>query len=495
MARLKQYPFQEKRNACARQSKPIERVNEDCLGMKTLSEILRREIVWVNPAHRLSSALLLMRGHNLGGLPVLDGSRLVGMLTYRHVLGQNPNQTVASVMDSEPGAAYSEMTLREAAEIMGRENGEFLPVLDAQNALLGVVSAGDLLAELRRPADPLTGLPWSDTLREWAADKMEKGHEITILFYDVNDFGAFNKIYGHVVGDTVLRNIADVMRGLCDPETENLCRYGGDEFCIATLRRIDEAEDLAERISQECAALRIADVQDQPIRITYGLRGGRRTRERDQIHYAATLNNLINLASRDCMARKAASTSVLSESSNEALAVTAVVQAADRGGAQESQNPVRELRPAPLTPAQIAQKDIKVSGLSARESENQIEIRVELRDPSAARDAAPLSEYSARLPRAAATTEARRRLIAEATLGALRRLLPDTYELRLEDVSLRPTADSRSLVTVVGVLQTPTERRAIVETVFTDADTDLAVAEAALSAALRELRQVAIMQG
>ena len=457
--------------------------------MKTLSEILRREIVWVNPAHRLSSALLLMRGHNLGGLPVLDGTRLAGMLTYRHVLGQNPNQTVASVMDAEPVAVHSEMTLREAAEIMGRENGEFLPVLDAQNTLLGVVSAGDLLAELRRPADPLTGLSWSDTLREWAADKMEKGHEITILFYDVNNFGAFNKIYGHVVGDTVLKNIAGVMRGLCETETENLCRYGGDEFCIATLRRIDEAEDLAERISQECAALRIADAQDQPIRITYGLRGGRRTRERDQIHYAATLNNLINLASRDCMTRKAANQSVPFEPTKEPLTVTAVVQATDRAASQEEPDPARETRPAPLTSAQIAQRDIKVSGLSARETEKEFEVRVELRDAAAARAAAPLSEFSARLLRAA-TPEERRRLIAEATLGAMSLVLPDTYTLRLEEVSLRPTADSRSLVTVVGVLQTPTERRAIVETVFTDADTDLAVAEAALSAALRELRQV-----
>ena len=452
--------------------------------MKTLSEILRREIVWVNPGHRLSSALLLMRGHQLGGLPVLDGTRLVGMLTYQHILGQSQDKTVAALMNAAPTALNSEITLREAAEIMMRESSEFLPVLDRQNALLGVVSSSDLLAELRHPADPLTDLAWSDTLREWAADKMERGHEITILFYDVNDFGKFNKVYGHVVGDTVLQNIASVMRQFCKPETESLCRYGGDEFCIATTRRIDEAEDLAERIARGCEALRLADTQDQPIRITYGIRGGRRTREREQIHYAATLNNLINLASQDCMARKAANQALSYEPSREAApVVNAVVQAPVLPTPKLGSASAIEMGAAPF-----AERDIQIAAVEVSEAENFVEIRVELQAASAAPDAAPLSEYSARLSRDAPPEE-RSRLAAEAALGALRLLLPPTYELQLEEVSLRPSADNRSLVTVIGVLQTPEERRAIVETVFADADIDRAIAEAALSAALRPLRQ------
>ena len=458
--------------------------------MKTLLEILRREIVWVNPAHRLSSALLLMRGHQLGGLPVLDGSRLVGMLTYRHVLGQSQDTTVAALMDAAPPVLNSEITLREAAEIMTRENSEFLPVLDAQNALLGVVSSGDLLAELRRAADPLTDLAWSDTLREWAADKLEKGHEITILFYDVNDFGKFNKIYGHVVGDAVLRNIAGVMREFCKSETDSLCRYGGDEFCIATTRRIDDAEDLAERISRGCEALRLPAAQDQPIRITYGIRGGRRTREREQIHYAATLNNLINLASQECMARKVALQALSYEPFREDLPiVNAVVLAPERTEAGNERAPADEIRGrARFASAPIAAQDIQITAVEVSETENAVEIRVELQG---AVGAEPLAEYSARLSREAPPEE-RRRLAAEAALGALRRLLPPTYEVHLEDVSLRPAADDRSLVTVVGILQTPEERRAIGETVFGDADIDRAVAQAALSAALRPLRQPAV---
>jgi hypothetical protein len=38
-----------------------------------------------------------------------------------------------------------------------------------------------------------------------------------------------------------------------------------------------------------------------------GIAGGRRTGERESVHYAATIDGLINLASKDCLARKAAS--------------------------------------------------------------------------------------------------------------------------------------------------------------------------------------------
>ena len=469
--------------------------------MKTLSEILRREIVWVNPAHRISSALLLMRGHNLGGLPVLDGPKLAGMLTYRNVLGCDPARAVASVMDSEPTALSCIISLREAAEIMVRENAEFLPVLDAQNALLGVVTGGDLLAELRRPSDPLTDLPWSDTLREWAADKLEKGHEITILFYDVNDFGTFNKQYGHVVGDRVLRDIADVMREQRRPETDSLCRYGGDEFCIATLRRADEAESLAERIQADCAALRVPELRDQPISVTYGLRGGRRTREREQIHYASTLNNLINLASRDCMARKAQKAE-----RNEAPFLfepefpgEAAVQAAE--GRFGSQNGM-------LTPALLAQRDIRIGKLETRETGSLTLARVELQASPIALEtpippsggqrplseaSVPLTSHSVRVERAAPLGELRR-MIAEAALGALRNVLPEGYALQLDEVVIHPTADNRSLVTVVGTMQTPEERAVIVETVFAGDDVNHAVAEAALAAALRQMRQNGVLQ-
>ncbi len=272
--------------------------------MKTIAEILRKAPVWINPEHQIESAIWLMRGHDIGGLPVLDGTELVGMLLYRHLLGVDVNKLVKEVMDTNVIVVSATMSLRRVAELMTREKIGRMPVVDERNRLIGVVTYGDLLEELRRSADPITDLPWSDSLHDWAIEALQMGREITVLFLDVNDFGLFNKRYGHVVGDTVLRGVAAVLRNLTDPSLESVCRYGGDEFCLVTLRGADEATALAARIVQEIELLQVREAHDSSITVTIGQRGGRRTREREHIHYTATLNNLINLASQDCMQKK-----------------------------------------------------------------------------------------------------------------------------------------------------------------------------------------------
>src|SRR5262245_55193554 len=66
--------------------------------MKTVREVIRRAPVWVNPDHTIESAIFLMRGHDIGVLPVLDGQKLVGMVLYSHLLGIDPTRRVGDVM-------------------------------------------------------------------------------------------------------------------------------------------------------------------------------------------------------------------------------------------------------------------------------------------------------------------------------------------------------------------------------------------------------------
>jgi IMP dehydrogenase len=272
--------------------------------MKTLSDILRADPVWVNPTHRVASAIMLMRGHSVNGLPVLDGPKLVGMVLSEHLLGVDLRLPVNEVMDRHVVAVSPALSVREAAELMTRESLVRLPVVGQDGALLGVITNSDLLAELRRSTDPLTELPWSDSLQEWSVERLRSGQEITLLFLDIDCFGQFNKRFGHVVGDMVLKRVAAVLRQHLDPNQEILCRYGGDEFCISTLRTASMAEALGAALEKDIAGIRIQEARGEGVSVSVGIRGGRRTREREQVHYAATVNNLINLASQDCLAKK-----------------------------------------------------------------------------------------------------------------------------------------------------------------------------------------------
>lgn len=258
--------------------------------------------VWVNPEHLVRTALVLMRGHGVSGLGVIEGKQFVGVLYIEDLAGVPDDTPVADYVRKDVEAVTPSSSLRRVAEMMAGRNLPRVPVLD-EGKFLGIVSAQDLLKDVARNYDPLTQLPWSDALREWGVRNLEKGNEITILFFDLDDFGRFNKQYGHLVGDQVLRRVADALRSKVATATDLLCRYGGDEFVIGTLRAREESEALAQEIVSSINGLEVEGAA-MPITISHGVFGGRRTKERPGTHIAATLDNLINQASKECMARK-----------------------------------------------------------------------------------------------------------------------------------------------------------------------------------------------
>jgi len=63
--------------------------------------------------------------------------------------------------------------------------------------------------------------------------------ECIVIFIDLDDFKRINDTYGHSTGDDVLRYFAKHTK-LLSKETDQLFRYGGDEFVIITERNHDQ---------------------------------------------------------------------------------------------------------------------------------------------------------------------------------------------------------------------------------------------------------------
>src|SRR5690349_12897184 len=128
--------------------------------MKTVRDVLRKSPIWVNPDHTVETAAILLRGHNIGALPVLDNMRLVGMICYQNLLCAAPETLVRELMLSDVPTLSPDLTVKQAAEVMQLSNLGRLPV-EADGRLVGVITDGDLLPEVGRSFDPLTNLPWS----------------------------------------------------------------------------------------------------------------------------------------------------------------------------------------------------------------------------------------------------------------------------------------------------------------------------------------------
>lgn len=257
----------------------------------------------VGPDDRIGDIRHLARAHGPRSVGVLHDEMLIGILDCGSLLRIDPEMKVREMMERPLMLLEGGAPIRRVAQDFLSHDLNAAPVFDGET-FLGLVTMPMLLREVGRSWDPLTGLGWSDRLREWGVARLREGKEITVLFIDLDDFGQYNKRFGHIVGDYILQVISSTLKRFCEQGVDIAVRYGGDEFAIGTLRSREDADSLLQEIRDGMSGLMI-EQETEPVAFSIGICGGRRTVERDQIHFASTMDNLINLASKDCMARKA----------------------------------------------------------------------------------------------------------------------------------------------------------------------------------------------
>lgn len=392
--------------------------------------------VWVNPGHRVASAKVLLSGHRLRALGVIEGGKLLGTVGYEELAAASDSDEVAPFVRPLAAVAEPSDNTRSVAELMARESLDYLPVVDGDR-FLGILTATMLLRDMGRSYDPLTGLSWSDALRDWGIEQLKEGRELTIIFIDLDDFGHYNKKYGHIVGDRVLIRVANYLRGAVDSGNDVLCRYGGDEFAIGTIRTRRETEDLLRVLERGMQGTLVAET-DQPVTFSAGVFGGRRTKERENVHYSATLDTLINMASKEAMAAKVAK----------------------RGEPEASAPP-----PRPTLPS-IAVVEVFSSGDSAS-SLTTVILSADGRVASGVHTRGELTKTQS---------------VVHAAAKALERLV-EGLQIGVEDVQLSEDERGERYVTVTGWCGTGELRESVSATHRVEGDLGRAAAEALLQAA------------
>lgn len=102
----------------------------------------------------VADALRMMEEFHIGGIPVVDGdNRLVGIVTNRDLrFERDMNRPIAEVMTRENLITTTQTTdLEEAAEILQKHKIEKLPVVDADNKLIGLVTYKDITKAKDKP--------------------------------------------------------------------------------------------------------------------------------------------------------------------------------------------------------------------------------------------------------------------------------------------------------------------------------------------------------
>lgn len=140
-----------------------------------LEQIMRREVVSIDMDATLSEALDLCMQSRIRHLPVTDESgRLVGMLTDRDIryylsprlgtISENSadramlERRVHVIMVRKIVIGTPDMSLASAARKMLQHRVGSLPIIDAENMVVGIVTANDFLV-LMASSEPVPGEP------------------------------------------------------------------------------------------------------------------------------------------------------------------------------------------------------------------------------------------------------------------------------------------------------------------------------------------------
>jgi len=124
--------------------------------------------------------------------------------------------------------------------------------------LIKPVDTDELIARIRMilkrnklvlDTNPLSKLPGNPSIQARVERELQKGGSFAVLYLDLNNFKAYNDIYGFESGDRVIKATANLLVKLTihnEASRDFIGHIGGDDFIIVT--DFEKAEELAGRV-------------------------------------------------------------------------------------------------------------------------------------------------------------------------------------------------------------------------------------------------------
>ncbi len=137
-----------------------------------------------DPDDTLAEASAKMWQQQTGSLLIMEGDRLIGIVTERDVLrtvgeGHDPKTvSLRDVMTADVVTVDSDLSIREAAQIMFDKWFRHLPVVDERDQVVGIVSLRDLnglVAQGMEEPDTLEHLTGHKLVRDRRLERVEAG--------------------------------------------------------------------------------------------------------------------------------------------------------------------------------------------------------------------------------------------------------------------------------------------------------------------------------
>ncbi|HPC54524.1 MAG TPA: IMP dehydrogenase [Methanolinea sp.] len=122
--------------------------------VKESEQLIERKVLSVDPETSVAEVERLMVEHGIGGVPVVEAGKIVGIVSRRDVRAiatRRGNESVRAIMTRDPITARENISMEQALETMYTNKVERLPVVDSEGHLIGIITMQDVLEKRQYP--------------------------------------------------------------------------------------------------------------------------------------------------------------------------------------------------------------------------------------------------------------------------------------------------------------------------------------------------------
>jgi len=114
-----------------------------------IRDFMTSDVSTVRPDQSIQQAAQIMEQIDCGSIPVVEGKRIIGVITdrdiaLRGVAAGNTNATVKECMSTNVVTCTPDTDAHEAADLMASKQIRRLPIVDDRGELCGILAIGDL---------------------------------------------------------------------------------------------------------------------------------------------------------------------------------------------------------------------------------------------------------------------------------------------------------------------------------------------------------------
>lgn len=216
-----------------------------------IGEIARQDVPILHTTSCSEIYKLFKSNHNLKGVPIVnDVNLIIGIVMRSDFLGQLGTQygwsiymqrPVRLLMDASPLIVDYYTPMDKVSKIViSREEDKLYDyiIVEKNNHYYGVIPVITLLEKtmefelnVAKYSNPLTGLPGNLVIEDSISTVLQEDNEFSLLYFDINDFKAYNDTYGFENGDRILSFTASVIHKHTSLlKNSFLGHIGGDDF-------------------------------------------------------------------------------------------------------------------------------------------------------------------------------------------------------------------------------------------------------------------------